>query len=153
MSSTAPMVRASTFPWSRSGEYSRRAPQGEWGCRPATRAIVVALILTVLAGSLVGCTFTSVYKPHSGPAEIGVPVKDSFFTECGLHQTVFDLDGSLWVPVDVDPNEQRALDGVETPVDMGTLTLVAPDRAEYRSSSGRVFTLARREGDLTVREC
>lgn len=118
-----------------------------------SRALTVAALVALVSIGIVSCTFSSVYEPLSPPAEIGVPVEGTFFTECGLHQTVFDLDGSLWAPVDLDPADRRPPDGVRSPTDTGSLTLLAPNRAQYRSSMGRVFELQRREAELRVSDC
>jgi hypothetical protein len=100
-----------------------------------------------------GCSYSAVTGPHSGPAKIGESDTHFFYTKCGLGETLFDIDGSLWQPVGIDLAEERPPAGVGSPDDEGTLTLVAPDRAEFRSSQGRVFVLERRPGDLVTDGC
>jgi hypothetical protein len=108
-----------------------------------------AIIILLLAQ--VGCTYSSVETAHSMPATVGESITWSIYTECGLKYSIFDLDGSLWVPVDVSPEEmERTPSGLARPDDAGTLTLISEDRAEYRSYTGRSFTLARHAGDLTL---
>lgn len=99
----------------------------------------------------IGCTFSSVATPHSTPAIVGESIAWSIYTECGLKYSIFDLDGSLWVPVDVGPEEmERTPSGLARPDDAGTLTLLSQDRAEYRSYTGRSLILARHSGDLML---
>lgn len=105
----------------------------------------------ILLLAQVGCTFSSVATAHSGAASVREPIAWSIYTECGLKYSIFDLDGSLWIAVDVNPEEmERTPAGLARPDDAGTLTLLSEDRAEYRSYKGRSFTLIRHSGDLTL---
>lgn len=110
------------------------------------------MALVVLA-FVAGCTFTQEYVPLSEPVPIGTSVQQSFFTGCGLGQTVFDLDGSLWQPRDLDLEVTTPPPGVDSPNDEGTITLLSPDLAEFTSSVGGTFALVRRPGTLAVQGC
>lgn len=116
---------------------------------------LILRIAVVLYLGLGGCTYSSETAPHSEPATIGVPIEYSLDTDCGLRLSLFDLDGSLWMPLDVDPAEMnRTPAGFYGPHDEGTITLISPDRAEYRSSQGRVLVLVRHDGNLVQQsEC
>lgn len=116
----------------------------------ALNAIVSGLLLVVITA---GCSFEASQVPHSSPTTIGSSVQGTFFTGCGLHQTVFDIDGSLWAPRDLEASESAAPPGVATPQDDGTLSLVQRDLAEYTSSQGVTFALVRRPGSLVQRDC
>lgn len=111
--------------------------------------VILLRFAVALCLGLGACTYSSETAPQSGPATIGVSISYSVYTECGFRLSLFDLDGSLWTPVDVDPAEMtRVPAGFESPDDEGTITLMSPERAEYRSSQGRVLVLARHEGNL-----
>lgn len=119
-------------------------------CSPPLRAIVGGLLTLLIAA---GCTVESIQVPHSSPTPVGSSVQGTFFTGCGLHQTVFDIDGSLWEPRDLDPSTTAAPPGVATPQDDGIIVLIQRDLAEYTSSQGAKFALVRRTQDLVQREC
>jgi hypothetical protein len=116
-------------------------------------AIVVLAKIGVITLVFLGCTAPSEVVARSGPAVIGVPVPGVFYTGCGLGQTVFDIDGSLWQPMDVDLADTKPPEDVASPNDEGTVTLVRSDRAAFTSSTGAVFTLSRREGSQVNPGC
>lgn len=111
---------------------------------------MAALLVVAILGA---CSYSSEYVAQSGPATVGDVIEYQVNTVCGLGQSVFDLDGSLWAPLDIDTTDLGPPDGVDAPTDVGTLTLVAADRAVYRSSSGREFALTRRQGTQVNHEC
>lgn len=112
-----------------------------------------ALLLGAVALILMGCTVCGEYDVgHSARVPVGSSEETNIYTECGLRQSLFDLDGSLWRPLHPSAAEQ-APPGIGVPTDEGTLTLVAQDRAEWRSKLGGVVPLVRREGSLTVCGC
>lgn len=106
----------------------------------------VAFLLLVGA-----CTYTSIVTPKSEPTSVGTSAEYTVYVGCGLRQSVFDLDGSLWVPVGVSSEDMsRTPAGFEAPDDTGMLTLVARNRAEFLSSQGRLIVLDRHEGNLEI---
>ena len=110
--------------------------------------IRLSLALAVLVAA---CTFVSVVTPKSGPASVGSSAPYTVYVGCGLRQSLFDLDGSLWVPIGVSNEDfTKTPSGFVGPDDAGTLSLVAPDKAEYRSSQGRVIELVRHAGNLEI---
>jgi hypothetical protein len=119
----------------------------------AIRGVILVLIgAFLLVGA--GCSVVAQYAPVTGPSMVGVPEKFELWTDCGLAESAVDFDESMWVPVGVDPGElYRPPAGVDRPFDTGTMTLVTPDRAEFRSHHGRVFTFERHEGDLLRHDC
>ena len=110
--------------------------------------VALAFVLAVAA-----CGFSSTYEPHSGAAEVGVPVDWTINTACGLDWAVFDLDGSLWSPIDMEAGDRNGTAAGGDSIDVGTLTLLSNDRAEYRTSQGRVVALARLPGEFTRNDC
>lgn len=110
-------------------------------------------VVLVLALAVSACTYSSTYEPHSGPAETGVPVEWIINTSCGLDWAVYDLDGSLWSPIDIKAGDQEGTVVGGDDNDTGTLMLISNDRAEYRTSQGRVVALARLPGDYTRDDC
>lgn len=111
------------------------------------------LLLVAMVGLAAGCDVTSVDAPHSSPTTVGSSVEAIVSTECGLDGMSFDIDGSLWVPKDINPSERHgAPPGFDPDNDTGTLTLVSKETAEYRTSLGRVVTLARLPGNFETRD-
>jgi hypothetical protein len=111
-------------------------------------AVAVALLLTI------GCTYSSVYAPLSSPAAVGDWVEYIVSTSCGLDWMSFDIDGSLWVPVSIDPADREGTPaGFAPDNDVGTLTFISEETAEYRSSQGRVIPLKRLPGNFEVQDC
>jgi hypothetical protein len=114
--------------------------------------LLVALAI-VLAG---GCSYRGTTAAHSRPATLGVPQEIGLW-DCGgapSGPTVVDFDQSLWLLVGSDPHEVASppVDG-NGPADTGRMTLVAPDRAEYRSNRGPVFTFERHGEEFTFEGC
>jgi len=109
-------------------------------------------VLLALAVAVSACHWSSTDAPHSGPAEIGVPVEWIINTSCGLDWAVYDLDGSLWSPTGIEAGDRNGTAAGDDN-DVGTLTLISKDRAEYRTSLGRVVPLARLPGDFTRDDC
>jgi hypothetical protein len=92
--------------------------------------------------------------PHSSPAGAGDTVSYTVYTTCGLDAMAFDIDGSLWVPATIDPADRPGTpSGFAGPDDVGTLTLVSDQAAEYRSSRGRVISLRRLSGNFESEGC
>jgi hypothetical protein len=111
------------------------------------------LLGAAILGLVAGCDVTSEYSPHSLPTAIGSSVEEIVSTECGLDGMSFDIDGSLWVPKDISPAERHgAPPGFDPDNDMGTLTLVSRETAEYRTSHGRVVRLRRLPGNFVTRD-
>jgi hypothetical protein len=107
--------------------------------------------LLALMTLLVACTYVSIETPKSQRTSIGASVEYTVYVGCGLRQSLFDLDGSLWVPVGVtDDDLTRVPTGFQAPDDAGILTLVTRDRAQYESSQGRTIELTRHEGSLEI---
>jgi hypothetical protein len=104
-----------------------------------------------LAALVAACTFVSVVTPTSESASVGTSAPYTVYVECGLRHSVFDLDGSLWVPTGVTNEDVTTTpSGFLAPDDTGILSLVAPDKAQYRSSQGRVIELVRHAGNLEI---
>lgn len=122
--------------------------------RVRLRATVRAMATGALASLLVACVFVGEYAPVSESAVLGVPVSYELYTECGLAQSAVDFDASMWTPIGVSAEElSHTPIGLESPRDPGTLTLVEPDRATFRSNTGRVFDFERHAGNLERRDC
>jgi hypothetical protein len=117
------------------------------------RGLVGLIKIGIITLLVIGCAAPSEVVARSGPAVIGVPVPGAFHTGCGLGQTVFDIDRSLWQPMDIDLADTKPPEDVASPNDEGTLTLVRSDRAAFTSSTGAVFMLSRREGSQVNPGC
>jgi len=114
------------------------------GHRPTRALLVVALAIFPMA-----CSYSATAAAHSGPATLGVPEKVGLWDceDARDGPTLADFDKSLWLPVGADPADLMNLAEVaDGPGDTGTMTLVAADRAEYRSDRGPVFAFER-DGD------
>jgi hypothetical protein len=106
----------------------------------------VAILMLVAA-----CSYSSIFTPKSEPTAIGTTVTYTVYVGCGLRHSLFDLDHSLWVPIDVSGEDlTKPPSGFDSPDDTGTLSLVASNKAEYRSSHGRRIKLVRHEGNLEI---
>lgn len=119
----------------------------------AARALVR---LVVFATFLSACSYSSTTAAHSGPATLGVPQEIGLW-DCGeapSGPTIVDFDESLWLPDGADPVEvaNPPVDG-NGPADTGTITLVAPDLAEYRSDRGPAFAFERHGDEFTFEGC
>ena len=122
-------------------------PAGSGQFARLRQAIGISLVVLAVAG----CHSTSEYAPHSSPVEVGVPVEWIVYSGCGLSFTYFDLDGSLWLPETIGPEDQTGTPaGFEADNDTGTLTLVSKEAANYRSSGGRVIALKRMPGNVVL---
>lgn len=120
------------------------------------RTFVARAPLVVVAVILTACSYSSEAGPHSGPAVIGAPQRIGLWDceDARAGPTVMDFDQSLWLPVGSDPAELVSLaDIADGPGDTGSIALVAPDRAEYRSDRGPVFTFARHGDTFTFEGC
>jgi hypothetical protein len=109
-----------------------------------------AVALTLL---LAACTYSAEVVPHSSPVEVGDSTRGEASVRCGLDNAVFDLDGSLWVPSTIPEEDREGIPEGFAENDVGTLTLVSEDEAEYRSSKGRVIRLTRLSGNFEVNSC
>ena len=118
--------------------------------------LVRALLVAVLAIFLSACSFSATTAAHSGPARLGVPENVGLWDceDARNGPTLVDFDKSLWLPVGADPADLTNLaDVADGPGDTGTMTLLAADRAEYRSDRGPVFTFARHGDTFTFEGC
>jgi hypothetical protein len=87
---------------------------------------------------------------------MGVPEKVGLWDCEGARDgsSVVDFDESLWLPVGADPAElMNMADVADGPGDVATMTLVAADRADYRSDRGPVFTFKRHGDTFTYEGC
>ena len=115
-----------------------------------------ALLVVGLTVFQMACSYSAQGAAHSGPAAIGVPEKIGLWDceDARDGPTVVDFDESLWLPVGADPANLMSLaDAADGPGDWATMTLVAADRAEYRSNRGPVFTFERHGDTLTFEGC
>jgi len=81
-------------------------------------------------------------------ARLAQPSIDFSLGHCGLSSPI-DVDGSFWDPVgQVDSDAAFAVNS-----DTGTFTLVGPDDAEFRSSTGFAVRLRRHEGARNLFGC
>jgi hypothetical protein len=90
------------------------------------------------------------YFPRSGRASLGVSYQFQLYTHCGLDwpQTM-DFDGSFWDPIGPGPASDgngNPPAGFGNPIDRGTITLISPTLAQYRSSTGTVMQWRRHPG-------
>ena len=109
-----------------------------------------------LAIFLTACSYSATAAAHSRPATLGVPEKVGLWDceDARDGPTLADFDKSLWLPIGADPADLMDLaDVADGPGDTATMTLVAADRAEYRSDRGPVFTFARHGDTYTFEGC
>ncbi len=88
--------------------------------------------------------------PRSERASLGVSYQFQLYTHCGLDwpQTM-DFDGSFWDPIGPAPPSDgfgNPPAGFGNPIDCGTITLISPTLAQYRSSTGTVMQWRRHPG-------
>lgn len=94
--------------------------------------------------------------PISSPVKEDIQYEFSIHTHCGLDVAVVDFDGSFWDYVgpgtgnDGSANPPR---GFDNPSDLGTMTLVYEERAEFESSMGEPAYFERHEGAKTFPGC
>jgi len=97
------------------------------------------------------------FYPRSGHADLGVPYRFQLYTHCGLEApTAMDFDGSFWDPVNTGPTSIGGGNppaGYANPYDQGTVTLISPMRAQYRSRSGMVSQWNRHAGPQIGSPC
>jgi hypothetical protein len=88
------------------------------------------------------------FFPHSGHASVGVPYQFGLYTHCGLDWPLaMDFDGSFWDPN--GPASDRSGNppaGFGNPYDEGTVTLISPTLAQYRSRTGTMLQWNRHAG-------
>lgn len=97
-----------------------------------------------------------VFTPISAHITPGVAYRFSIFTHCPLLPSYVDFDGSFWDsagPEPVTDGYGGGPPGFEQPYDQGVMTLVAPDRAEYRSQKGQIMRFTRHAGTITASPC
>jgi hypothetical protein len=97
-----------------------------------------------------------VFTPTSAHVTPGVAYRFSIFTHCPLTPADVDFDGSFWDPAGPTPVTDGyggGPPGFEQPSDQGVMTLVAPDRAEYRSQKGEVMRFTRHPGTIIASMC
>jgi len=97
-----------------------------------------------------------VFTPTSAHVTPGVAYRFSILTHCPLLPSYVDFDGSFWDsagPEPVTDGYGGGPPGFAQPFDQGVMTLVAPDRAEYRSQKGEVMRFTRHAGTFTASLC
>jgi hypothetical protein len=141
--------RQQSLGWS--GRVISREGRGATCRLPGLRVLLAIAIAAILTTA---CHFSSEYEAHSSPAQVGVPIEFTVFTDCGLDWMAFDIDGSLWVAKTIDPADRIGTpSGFASDNDAGTLTLLSKDLAEYHTSMGRVVPLTRLPGNFVVDDC
>jgi len=97
------------------------------------------------------------YFPRSGHASVGVPYRFQLYTHCGLDWPVaMDFDGSFWNPIGAGPASDHSGNppaGYGNPYDQGTVRLISPTLAQYRSRTGLVSQWRRHAGPQTSSPC
>jgi hypothetical protein len=97
------------------------------------------------------------FYPRSGHADLGVRYRFQLYTHCGLDApTAMDIDGSFWDPVSPGltlNGRGNPPDGYGNPYDQGTVTLISPTRAQYRSRTGMVSQWSRHAGPQIGSPC
>lgn len=89
------------------------------------------------------------FWPISAPVEMDVAYRFDA-GHCGLDHLT-DFDGSFWDPVNPNHPSEEPLFFYNQ--DVGTIELVGPDEARYRSSSGDEVTLLRIAGPVVTQPC
>jgi hypothetical protein len=88
--------------------------------------------------------------PNSGRVSLGVTYRFQLYTHCGLnYPQAMDFDGSFWDPIgpgSVSDGNGNPPNGFGNPIDRGTITLISPTMAQYRSSMGTVMQWRRHPG-------
>ena len=87
-------------------------------------------------------------SPQSGRASVGATYRFQLYTHCGLDWPLaMDFDGSFWDPIGVASDGYgNPPPGYGNPIDRGTITLISPTLARYRSSTGTVMQWHRHPG-------
>lgn len=90
------------------------------------------------------------YFPRSGRVSLGVSYQFQLYTHCGLDwPQAMDFDGSFWDPIGPGPASDGNGNppvGFGNPIDRGTITLISPTLAQYRSSTGTMMQWRRHPG-------
>ena len=77
------------------------------------------------------------FRSVSSSVKVGVPYRYALFTSCGLDYFV-DFNSSLWAAVGIGGRaKQEPPPGFDEPRDLGTMTLINQELAEYVSSEGK----------------
>lgn len=93
------------------------------------------------------------HLPETQPVPVGSSARIELYAHCGLDNAVIDFGGVLWDAVGYPgrfPNPPR---GIDDPIDAGTITLQAENRAIFVSSSGLAIALSARDGPKDVLAC
>ena len=97
------------------------------------------------------------FYPHSRHASLGVPYRFQLYAHCGLDSpTAMDFDGSFWDLVGPGPASDGSGNppaGYGNPYDQGTITLISPTRAQYRSDTGAISQWSRHAGPQIGAPC
>jgi len=160
-------------------DWWRAASVTRWELPTSALVVVVAVLAVVLAAAItVEIASSSVrplppqvgpvapqpvgngqfrFFPSSGHASVGVPYRYRLYTHCGLDApTAVDFDGSFWGPIGPGPASDGSGNppaGYGNPYDDGTITLISPTRAQYRSKSGSVTQWSRHAGSQISSPC
>jgi hypothetical protein len=96
-----------------------------------------------------------VFEANSGHVTQGVRYQFRLYTHCGLNgPTGPDFDGSFWTSVGPgDDGSGNPPAGFGNPFDIGTMTLVSANVAEYRSSSGASVRFTRQASTKSAGLC
>lgn len=87
-----------------------------------------------------------------GRPELGVPYEASTYTHCGLR--AIEFDGDRWaIEGALDDGSGNPPPGFGNPIDAGTVTLLSPDEAIYRSQFGVERRITRGGGLPPVEGC
>jgi hypothetical protein len=160
-------------------DWWRAASVTRW--QPPTRALVVVVIVLaiLLAGALIVEVASSGVRslppaavavapqplgngqyrvfPRSGRASVGVSYQIQLFTHCGLDWPgVLDFDGTFWDPIGPGPASDGNTNppaGYGNPYDRGTITLISPTLAQYRSNGGGIMHWNRHAGPVISSSC
>ncbi|MEA2634147.1 MAG: hypothetical protein QOH92_914 [Chloroflexota bacterium] len=94
---------------------------------------------------------------RSGRVSVGVTYRFRLYTHCGLDWPLaMDFDGSFWSPVGPGPASDGSGNlpaGYGNPYDEGTITLISPTLAQYRTRTGTVSQWSRHAGPQISSPC
>ena len=97
------------------------------------------------------------FFPASAHINLGVPYRFALNTHCGLDFPVaVDFDQSFWDPIGPGPASDghgNPPPGFANPIDHGSMTLISPTRARFRSSGGAVIQFNRHAGARVSSAC
>jgi hypothetical protein len=74
--------------------------------------------------------------------EVGVPYRIELYTHCGIDFWT-RFDGSYWDAVNYDNSTGNPPPGLGNPYDLGTMTLLSEEEAQYVSESHKVIRFTR----------